>query len=361
MDVLLLYDSKPHYIFLLYYSFKCNINTFVLLVVRIFILMYNVFKVGVLMKRKLKKKPIIILCVCILVIILIIFGISTYKKVTSFEYRLGKIGYKDSEIKTILKMDTKYINYALENDYEDDFIPLVSQKYFLWKNYKDYISYIDKNYNDQKVDYEKVVSLVNTHASSKAYTNTSETDMNKGLAILVNKYYSLPSKYAPDDIVKMSNLYAYPNNSIRSEVYEAFKEMSKAAKEENITLIVNSSYRSYDEQKEIYDEYESSRGKDYADKYAARPDFSEHQTGLALDIFTPGANMKTFEETTAFSWLRDNAYKYGFILRYPKDKSDITGYSYESWHYRYLGKDLAKKVYDSKLTYDEYYAYYLDK
>ena len=184
--------------------------------------------------------------------------------------------------------------------------------------------------------------------------------MDKGYAILVNKYTSLPEKYAPDDIVEMSNWYAYPDNRIRKDVYDAFKEMSEAAKEEGYTLIVNSSYRSYDEQKEIYDDYESNRGKEYADKYAARPDFSEHQTGLSLDIFSPGANMSNFADTETFKWLSKNSYKFGFILRYPENKEDITGYSYEAWHYRYVGKELAKKVYDSDLTYDEYYAYYLD-
>ena len=203
--------------------------------------------------------------------------------------------------------------------------------------------------------------MVNVGADNDPYTHTKKTDMDKEYAILVNKYNSLPEKYAPDDIVEMSNWYAYPDNRIRQTVYDAFKEMSEDAKESGYTLIVNSSYRSYEEQKEIYDDYERNRGKEYADKYAARPDFSEHQTGLSLDIFSPGANMSNFADTETYKWLKDNSYKYGFILRYPLGKEDITGYNYEAWHYRYLGKDLAKKVYDSGLTYDEYYAYYLDK
>ena len=204
------------------------------------------------------------------------------------------------------------------------------------------------------------MSLVNVGANNDPYTNTKETDMDKGYAILVNKYTYLPENYAPDDIVEMSNWYAYPNNSIRQEVYDAFKEMSAAAQEDGYTLIVNSSYRTSEEQKEIYEDYEDSRGKEYADTYAARPDFSEHQTGLSLDVFSPGANMSNFADTETFKWLSENCYKYGFILRYPEGKEEITGYNYEAWHYRYVGKDLAKKVYDSGLTYDEYYAYYLD-
>lgn len=311
-------------------------------------------------KRRIKKGPIIVLIVIILVIILVIVGINLYKHYTSDEYRLGQAGYKEDEIAEILKFDEKYITYAIEHDYEDDFIPLLQEKYFLWKNYDKYIKYIDDEYGNTKVDYSRVVSLVNVGANNDPYTNTKETDMDKEFAILVNKYTYLPENYAPDDIVEMSNWYAYPNNSIRQEVYDAFKEMSAAAQEEGYTLIVNSSYRTSEEQKEIYEDYEDSRGKEYADTYAARPDFSEHQTGLSLDVFSPGANMSNFADTETFKWLSENCYKYGFILRYPEGKEEITGYNYEAWHYRYVGKDLAKKVYDSGLTYDEYYAYYLD-
>ncbi len=311
-------------------------------------------------KRRVKKGPIIFAIILILIIILVICGINLYKYYTSDEYLLGKAGYSESEIKDILKFDEKYITYAKENEYEDDFIPLIKEKYFLWKNYDKYIEYIDDVYEDKKVDYSKVISLVNVGANYEPYTHTKKADMDKGYAILVNKYTSLPEKYAPDDVVGMSNWYSYPGNSIRKDVYDAFKEMFNAAKEEGLTLIVNSSYRTYEVQKEIYDDYDDNRGREYADKYAARPDFSEHQTGLSIDIFSPGSNMETFEGTDEFKWLSENSYKYGFILRYPKNKEDITGYSYEAWHYRYVGKDLAKKVYDSGLTYDEYYAYYLD-
>ena len=311
-------------------------------------------------KRRIKKGPIIFIAIFILIIILVICGINLYKYYTSDEYLLGKAGYSESEIKDILKYDEKYITYAKENEYEDDFIPLIKEKYFLWKNYDKYIEYIDDVYEDKKVDYSKVISLVNVGANYEPYTHTKKADMDKGYAILVNKYTSLPEKYAPDDVVEMSNWYSYPGNSIRKDVYDAFKEMFNAAKEEGLTLIVNSSYRTYEVQKEIYDDYDDNRGREYADKYAARPDFSEHQTGLSIDIFSAGSNMETFEGTDEFKWLSENSYKYGFILRYPKNKEDITGYSYEAWHYRYVGKDLAKKVYDSGLTYDEYYAYYLD-
>ena len=312
-------------------------------------------------KRRLKKKPIIILLSIVLCFILMVFSIKLYRHYTSYEYKLGRIGYSEDEIQNILKLDKKIINYALKNKYDKYFVSLTSQKYFIWKNYKKYKLYINDKYKNSKVDYDDVIIKINTKTNYDYYTHTSMTNMDLGYGILVNKYYSLPEKYAPDDIVNMSSQYSYPGNSIRKEVYEAFKEMADRAKEDKITLIVNSSYRDYKTQKEIYDDYADKNGKEYADKFAARADFSEHQTGLALDIFTPGAGMKTFEGTDASKWLLENSYKYGFILRYPPEKENITGYAYESWHYRYLGKELAKKVYESGLTFDEYYAFYLEK
>ena len=311
-------------------------------------------------KRKLKKKPVIILFSIFFVFTVLIVAINLYNYYTSFEYKLGKAGYNEKEIDILLKLEDKYLNYAIKN-YDIHLINLIKQKYMIWDKYNEYINYIKKEYKSSKVDYEDVIVKVNTKTNYDFYTHTTETDMNKEYGILVNKYYSLPDKYAPDDIVSMSNSYAYPNNNIRSKVYEDFKEMSKVAKDEGIILIVNSSYRSYESQKGIYEEYADKKGQEYADRIAARPNYSEHQTGLALDIFSPGYGMKNFEQSEAFKWLFKNSYKYGFILRYPKEKENITGYSYEPWHYRYLGKSLAKKVFDSNLSFEEYYAYYLDK
>ena len=126
-------------------------------------------------------------------------------------------------------------------------------------------------------------------------------------------------------------------------------------------LMVNSSFRSYEEQEEIYKSFKL-KGEEYADQYAARPGFSEHQTGVAIDITSiqnPTSNQ--FTNSEEYEWLKNNSYKYGFILRFPEGKENITGYSTESWHFRYLGVDMVTKVYNSGLTYDEYYAYYIEK
>ena len=311
-------------------------------------------------KRRIKKSAIIALIIAVVVIVLIISGILFIKKITSSEYKLEKVGYNEKEIAEIIKL--KQEDYFLEHDYNKHYLPLMKEKYYLKKNLSNYLSYVNDLSKDKKeIDYTNVITMVNVKAYNGFYKNTKEADTSKGNAMLVNKFYYLTKNYDPKDIVDMSNWYAFEGRKIKKEVYDAFIQMFNDAKKDNITLIANSGYRDYAYQERLYAEYKDRDGEEYADTYAARPGYSEHQTGLALDIVSYGATMDNFESTEAFKWLDKNAVKYGFILRYPKGKENITGYAYESWHYRYLGKDLAEKVKDSGLTFDEYYAYYLDK
>ena len=138
----------------------------------------------------------------------------------------------------------------------------------------------------------------------------------------------------------------------------AFDKMAEAAKAEGIELVAFSGYRSYEYQTSLYDRYVAKDGKDAADRYSARPGYSEHQSGLAFDIGEKERQdvwlTSAFGETKAGQWLVNNAHKYGFILRYPKGKEDITGFMYESWHFRYLDGDLATKVYEAGVTLEEY-------
>ncbi len=154
--------------------------------------------------------------------------------------------------------------------------------------------------------------------------------------LIANKTYALPSTYNPgtDD-----------------DAYNALDEMQTAAAEKGIVLFVVSGFRDYDTQEAIYNNYVSYDGKANADRYSARPGHSEHQTGLAFDL---NELEESFGETREGRWLAENAHKYGFIIRYPKGKESITGYMYEPWHVRYLGKDIATKVYNSGLTLEEY-------
>lgn len=158
--------------------------------------------------------------------------------------------------------------------------------------------------------------------------------------LIVNKGYGLPSSYAPGE---------------NGEASSAYHAMRKAAANDGHSIKAYSTYRSYDYQKGLYNRYVAKDGKKNADTYSARPGHSEHQTGLAFDIGWAGMYYSsTMGDTKEGKWMAENSYKYGFILRYPKGKSHITGYQYEPWHFRYLGKDMAEKVYHSGLTLDEY-------
>lgn len=136
--------------------------------------------------------------------------------------------------------------------------------------------------------------------------------------------------------------------------------MVDAAKAEGISLRSVSPYRSYSTQQSTYNGWVAKSGKAKADTYSARPGYSEHQTGLAVDI-NCASQKANFQNTKEYAWLIKNCYKYGFILRYPKGKEYITGYVYEPWHYRYIGVEHATKVHNLGITYEEYYAYYIDK
>lgn len=310
---------------------------------------------------KLKKNVkifLVILLICIFVFVYAFNRYKEYKYHQTNEYKLTLSGYTVKEAKFIEKKLSEENTLKFINKKKNDFLlDLLNEKYFLEKNLDRYLTYHEDN---EDISISDVIAIVNVNADSDWYETMVDTDMSKGYGILVNKFHTI-KEYAPDDLENISLSYAYANQMIRKEVNDAYLDMAGQAKLEGITLIVSSSYRSYNEQEEVYKEFYYSHGETYADAYAARAGNSEHQTGLALDIFSPGGTTtETFEATDAYKWLLNNSYKYGFILRYPKDKTYITGYEYESWHFRYLGKELATKVYNEGITYDEYYAFYMD-
>lgn len=316
-------------------------------------------------RLKLKKKFRNILIIIIFIIFLSIFGINKYKEYKykqTNEYKLTEVGYTLEESKFIIeKLNNDNELYFINNNKNDFIIDLLKEKYFLEKNLHEYIKY--KNDNKKKSLYD-VVAIVNVGANHDWYDSNKvkETDLSKENLMIVNKFNYLSEDYEPENITDISLSYSYSGNKVAKVANDAYIEMAKSAKEEGIVLLANSTYRTYSRQDEIYKEFYYSKGISYADSYAARAGYSEHQTGLALDIFTSGTSTTSnFEESDAFTWLQENAHKYGFILRYPKDKEYLTGYNYESWHYRYLGVDVATKVYQEGITYDEYYAFYIDK
>lgn len=181
------------------------------------------------------------------------------------------------------------------------------------------------------------------------------------IAVLVNKEYSLPKDYVPTDLTKPNILFPFEYEDekklLRKEAADAIAQLFKAAANEGLRLYGISGYRSYDRQKDIYDSNVAARGEEETNRYSAMPGHSEHQTGLAMDVSTPSILFHLdsgFAATPEGKWLAENAYRYGFIIRYPEDKTDITGYAYEPWHIRYVGISLAAKLHNENLTLEEY-------
>lgn len=161
--------------------------------------------------------------------------------------------------------------------------------------------------------------------------------------LIASKKYPLPSTYAPGE---------------SKEARTAFQEMAAEAILSGYDLVAFSTYRSFDYQTQLYERYVTNDGQEAADRYSARPGYSEHQTGLAFDIgeqhFEQHFARESFGETEAGKWVAANAHKYGFIMRYPNGSEKITGYMYEPWHFRYIGKELAPQVYEANVTLEEF-------
>lgn len=300
------------------------------------------------MEKKLDKnmiKRLVFVVVFVVVVVGIILIIQNSNKT---EKALKELGYSKEDITVITeKLSETDIEKVLNMEYNQKLASIISAQYYIPDNLDRYLAYSPKTDN-----IDDIISIVNVGADSEWYTNTEETNLDDGIKMLVNKFHYLNEDYLPDDIVPISNWYAYEGHSTKKEVYDHYVSMWNDANGQGLVLLVNSSYRTFEEQQEQYDMSN--------DDYASRPGYSEHQTGLALDIVSDGSQGNEFENTDEFKWLQENAHKYGFILRYPKDKEYITGYNYESWHYRYVGEELATKVKESGLTYDEYYAYYCE-
>lgn len=198
----------------------------------------------------------------------------------------------------------------------------------------------------------EIVTQVNLDLDLTPYDDARPIDDPADSLVLVNKYHGLPEVYVPE-LEKLGGRYGV--GSMVPEAAAAFRAMADAAKQDGISLRSVSAYRSYLTQQGLYQHYVSIDGKANAERYSARPGYSEHQTGLALDINTASISAH-FENTAEYAWLQANCARFGFLLRYPKEKESITGYRYEPWHYRYVGQAIARTCMDQGLTYEEYLA-----
>lgn len=301
-------------------------------------------------KRKIKKdvlyKAIGILASIIIIIILINVFVSIHNKKQSNNYKLKKVGYNDKEVTEILKLDDKYIEYLLKADYNPIAYKLIEEKYFIENNMDAYLDYYKKH---DKEKLSNIIALVNVGQNEKNYENYKNSNVEDKELILINKHTKLDENVEFDDLVEVKNWYCYGTNYLREDAYNAFIDLYNDAHEENLNILIKLSYRSYADQEALW----NNQGGEDDDTSISKPGFSDYQSGYSIDI-----NLD--EEGNILSWMKANAYKYGFILRYTSDKVKITGYEANDAHWRYVGVKAAKKIHDENITFDEYYAYYVE-
>ena len=232
---------------------------------------------------------------------------------------------------------------------EEIFEPNFTFPFYNEKKKQDYIEYKNKT----GLSLKDTIIRVNIGLNNPFYTNTKITK-EEGILTLVNKYNYVTRDYIPKDLITINNL------KINKEAYDSFKEMQDAMNKEGLNIRIISAYRTYEYQENLYNNYLKKDKRELVDAYSARAGYSEHHTGLAIDIDNLKQNFEHFYLTKEFIWMQENASKYGFILRYPKNKENITGYQYEPWHYRYVGKEIALYIKKHNSTYEEYYYEFLD-
>ena len=232
---------------------------------------------------------------------------------------------------------------------KEEFKPNFTFPFYKEERKEEYLKYQEET----GLSLKDAIIQVNIGLNNPFYTNTKET-IDQGILTLVNKYNYVKRNYVPSNLIEISGL------KINKEAYEAYLKMQEDIEKEGLSIRIISAYRSFDYQENLYNNYLKYETRSLVDTYSARAGYSEHHTGLAIDIDNNKLNYNKFYLTKEFLWMQDNAYKYGFILRYPKDKEKITGYSYEPWHYRYVGKEIAEYIKKHNSTYEEYYYEFID-
>ncbi len=324
-------------------------------------------------KKKIKKKVKILL---VIFLIIFVIGSITIKQNKSNqspqEYTtkidkknkkspLTTLNYSKDDIALIEKynISDENIKYLIDNKIDSKLaMNIIKEKYYIDDYLKKYLDYYEKN---KDLSFSEIITRINTHLDDEFYTNTEKTDDTLGKFVILNKHYYSDENYKGLNLIDVDSEYNLYNTSFKlsKECYEAFLKMYNDAKEQGYAFKINSAYRSYEKQIKIYQGWVNKDGVKLADTYSARAGFSEHQTGYAFDVRDYPFTNDDYSKTKSFTWVSENAYKYGFIIRFPKDKEYITGYQYEPWHYRYCGIECATYIHNNNITFEEYYEYFI--
>ncbi len=197
---------------------------------------------------------------------------------------------------------------------------------------------------------------------SSFYENVITVSNGDSKLVLVNKNYALDSSYAPSDLV-LPNVLALGHEQnktiyLREEASQHLEQLFSAAEQEaGLIFLARSGYRSYETQVSLYQRYVDQNGQEAADRFSARAGHSEHQTGLAIDVTADSVNGQLtteFGKTAEGIWLKDNAHRFGYIIRYLEGRESETGYQYEPWHIRYVGVEAATEIYQNNWILEQY-------
>ena len=336
-----------------------------------------------LKKSVLKKLKIIGIIFCVILAVFIFYSVQIHS-LTSLGYskeasRKILFSFKKEYVLSVGKNET--LNAAFESDdYKEKYCDQYSK--IDYQNQKHLIrninTLIEKGYSNDNI------SMILAHGNDKDVTLFAKRDKINYL----EEFFSVPYAklrnydryvdysnetgeddettvlavnldYEPEDLVSVDSEYAADDTQAGARIaVNAFISMYKAAKKDGYDLVINSSYRSYQDQVELCDSYRELYGDNYVKNYVAQPGFSEHQTGLSFDIGSRNSNI--FAESPEYEWIQENAHKYGFIQRFPSKYEAITGFRAEPWHYRYVGKKIATYIYENDISFEEYYAIFLD-
>lgn len=263
--------------------------------------------------------------------------------------------YNFEEINNIFKLSDRQIKLILNSDYKNlkDYFEIKNFNFENFERYESWRKSHSENLND-------IVTNINIGVDLQPYEHTSISKNPDDCLVLVNKFNGIDKNYKPSDL---EYIIGYYQNKvyIRKDAKNAFENLAADMKKETgINIMVTTAYRDYFFQETLYTKYIHQDGVEKADKYSARPGFSEHQTGLAIDLKNPKlTNVRLSDED--YTWLKENAYKYGFIIRFPEKKEHLTGYQEENWHIRYVDLEHAKIIHDNNLCLEEYIDLYIKK
>lgn len=276
-----------------------------------------------------------------------------------------KFGYNDKAVADLVsslpERELLQLLIGAKITYLNDIVEASNYKEENLNDYVKYVSAVVGSEEEYTGQIEEAMTMVNIGVDDPPYTDLIIIDNPDDYLVLVNKYYALGSDYEPSDLIVVSEP-KWPeraeqgNTLLRETAADAYMKMRNKAAEEGLTIILHSAYRSYDSQDEAYEYLKGVYGSSQVDNYAARPGSSEHQTGLAVNVCSPydcfikGNN---FSDTDEYQWLLENAHKYGFILRYPSDRENLTQYSFEA-HYRYVGVEAATYIVENDLILEQY-------